>query len=167
MAQRHPQPQHRPRLLRRRREAHLPVRRQQPAVFVGRDNGPTPTEYLLHALASYRTAGLANIAAARGIRLTEVRSTVTGDIDLNGVLGLNPDVRNGFQHIRVHFVVALQVVPALPAAVTCWDGAVGRTRRRTRRLLTWARYCEFPVTIGGRASGSTLPCLASRIGCLS
>ena len=76
-----------------------------PAVLVGRDNAPTPVEFVLHALASCLTAGLANIAAARGIRLTEVRSTVTGDIDLNGILGLDPQVRNGYQHITVAFTV--------------------------------------------------------------
>jgi uncharacterized OsmC-like protein len=76
-----------------------------PAVLVGRDNGPTPVEFVLHALAACLTAGLANIAAARGVRLTEVRSTVTGDIDLNGILGLNPDVRNGYENISVRFTV--------------------------------------------------------------
>jgi uncharacterized OsmC-like protein len=76
-----------------------------PAVLVGRDNGPTPVEYLLHALAACLTAGLANIAAARGIRLTEVHSTITGDIDLNGILGLNAEVRNGYQNITVRFTV--------------------------------------------------------------
>lgn len=76
-----------------------------PAVLVGRDNGPTPVEYVLHALAACLTAGLANIAAARGIRLTEVHSTVAGDIDLNGILGLDPAVRNGYQNITVRFTV--------------------------------------------------------------
>ena len=76
-----------------------------PAVLVGRDNGPTPVEYVLHALAACLTAGLANIAAARGVQLTEVHSTVSGDIDLNGILGLNPDVRNGYQNIAVRFTV--------------------------------------------------------------
>jgi uncharacterized OsmC-like protein len=76
-----------------------------PAVLVGRDNGPTPIEYVLHALAACLTAGLANIAAARGITLTQVSSTVAGDIDLNGILGLNPNVRNGYQQITVQFVV--------------------------------------------------------------
>src|SRR5215510_863890 len=47
-----------------------------PAILVGHDNGPTPVEYVLHALATCLTAGLANIAAARGVTLTEVRSTV-------------------------------------------------------------------------------------------
>src|SRR5262245_58407579 len=77
-----------------------------PAVLVGRDNGPTPVEYMLHALAACLTAGLANIAAARGITLTEVRSTVSGDIDLNGILGLNPHVRNGYQKISVRFQIS-------------------------------------------------------------
>lgn len=76
-----------------------------PAVLVGSDQGPTPVEYVLHALAGCLTAGLANIAAARGIELTEVTSTVEGDIDLNGILGLDPTVRNGFQQIRVSFDV--------------------------------------------------------------
>ena len=76
-----------------------------PAVLVGQDNGPTPVEFVLHALAACLTAGLANIAAARRVRLTEVRSTVTGDIDLNGILGLNPDVRNGYQQITVRFTI--------------------------------------------------------------
>src|SRR5215510_746161 len=76
-----------------------------PAVLVGQDHGPTPVEFVLHALAACITAGLANIAAARRVKLTEVRSTITGDIDLNGLLGLNPDVRNGYERIGVHFTV--------------------------------------------------------------
>ena len=76
-----------------------------PAVLVGKDHGPTPAEFVLQALAACLTAGLANIAAARNITLTEVRSTVTGDIDLNGILGLDPAVRNGYQQITVRFTI--------------------------------------------------------------
>jgi uncharacterized OsmC-like protein len=76
-----------------------------PPVLVGGDNGPTPVEYVLHALAACLTAGLANIAAARGVTLTEVSSTVEGDIDLLGILGLSDDVRNGYEHIRVSFTL--------------------------------------------------------------
>jgi uncharacterized OsmC-like protein len=76
-----------------------------PAVLVGTDHGPTPVEYLLHALAACLTAGLANIAAARKVTLTEVRSTVSGDIDLNGILGLDPTVRNGYEQITVRFTI--------------------------------------------------------------
>jgi uncharacterized OsmC-like protein len=76
-----------------------------PAVLVGHDHGPTPVEFVLHALAACLTAGLANIAAARKVRLTEVRSTVSGDIDLNGILGLDPTVRNGYQQLTVRFTI--------------------------------------------------------------
>ena len=76
-----------------------------PPVLVGTDNGPTPVEYVLHALAACLTAGIANIAAARGVTLTEVSSTVEGDIDLLGILGLSDQVRNGYQQIRVGFTV--------------------------------------------------------------
>jgi uncharacterized OsmC-like protein len=76
-----------------------------PAVLVGRNNGPTPVEFLLHAIAACLTAGLANIASARGITLHRVRSTVEGDIDLMGILGLDHHVRNGYRQIRVTFEV--------------------------------------------------------------
>jgi uncharacterized OsmC-like protein len=74
-----------------------------PAVLVGKDNAPTPVEYLLHALASCITAGVGNIASARGIDLQEVESTVEGNIDLLGLLGIDGNVRNGYQGIRVTF----------------------------------------------------------------
>ena len=75
-----------------------------PTVLVGADNAPTPVEYLLHAIAACLTAGIANIAAARGVDLTKVTSTVEGDIDLLGILGLSDgSVRNGYEQIRVNF----------------------------------------------------------------
>jgi uncharacterized OsmC-like protein len=76
-----------------------------PAVLVGADAAPTPVEFLLHAIASCITAGLGNIAAARGIRLTEVESTVEGDIDLRGIFGFSDEVRNGYRQMRVNFRV--------------------------------------------------------------
>jgi uncharacterized OsmC-like protein len=74
-----------------------------PAVLCGADNGPTPVEWLLHGLAACLTAGIGNIAAARGVTLDEVESTVEGNMDLRGILGLSDTVRNGFQAIRVSF----------------------------------------------------------------
>ena len=76
-----------------------------PAVLVGNDNAPTPVEYVLHALAACLTAGLANVAAARGVNLTSVTSTVAGDIDLMGIRGLDRDVRNGFEQLHVTFTL--------------------------------------------------------------
>jgi uncharacterized OsmC-like protein len=74
-----------------------------PAVLVGRDEGPTPVEFLLHALGACLMAGVANIASARGITLTSVEARIEGDIDLQGILGLSKDVRNGYEQIRVEF----------------------------------------------------------------
>jgi uncharacterized OsmC-like protein len=77
-----------------------------PGVLVGEDRAPTPVEFLLHGLASCITAGIGNIAAARGVTLTSVESRVEGDIDLQGILGLSDSVRNGYQNIRISFEIA-------------------------------------------------------------
>ena len=84
-------------------EAHT-FEADHPEQLVGTDRGPSPAEYLLHALAACITAGIGNIAAARGINLHRVESTVVGDIDLMGLLGLDDSVRNGYQgiEVRVH-----------------------------------------------------------------
>jgi uncharacterized OsmC-like protein len=76
-----------------------------PAALAGCDQGPSPVEYVLHALAACLTAGVATIAAARGVNLTAVESTVEGDLDLLGSLGLSDEVRNGCQRIRISFVL--------------------------------------------------------------
>jgi uncharacterized OsmC-like protein len=76
-----------------------------PMVLVGRDQAPTPVEFLLHALASCLTAGIGNIAAARGVTLSEVESTIEGDIDLQGILGLSDRVRNGYRSLRATFTI--------------------------------------------------------------
>jgi len=75
-------------------------------VLNGNDEGPTPVEYVLHALAACLTAGIGNVASARGVELDFVESTVEGDIDLQGILGLSDEVRNGYQRIRVSFRIA-------------------------------------------------------------
>ena len=72
-----------------------------PSVLCGADHAPTPVEYLLHALAACITAGVANIAAARGVMLHEVKTSLAGDTDLRGILGLSDQVRNGFDTIRL------------------------------------------------------------------
>jgi len=96
-----------------------------PAVLVGTGHGPTPVEFLLHAIAACLTSGLANIAAARGVTLHRVTSTVEGDIDLLGILGLSETVRNGYRQIRVHMTVEGDASPEELAAL------VERSRRRS------------------------------------
>jgi len=82
------------------------VEADHPEVLVGEDHAASPVEYLLHAIAACLTAGIGNIAAARGVDLTSVSSTVEGDIDLLGILGLSDgSVRNGYQEIRVTFQI--------------------------------------------------------------
>jgi uncharacterized OsmC-like protein len=77
----------------------------EPAILLGTDTGPNPAEYLLHALGACLTTSLVYVAAARGIHLTEVESTLEGDMDVQGALGLSDDYRNGFEQIRVSFRV--------------------------------------------------------------
>jgi uncharacterized OsmC-like protein len=77
----------------------------EPAVLLGHDTGPNPAEALLHALAACLTTTLVYVAAARGVRLTSVASTLEGDMDVRGCLGLSDEVRNGFDRIRVSFHV--------------------------------------------------------------
>ena len=96
-----------------------------PAVLVGSNQGPTPVEFLLHAVAACLTAGLANIAAARGITLRRVSSTVEGDIDLLGIFGMSDSIRNGYRQIRVHFDVEGDASPEELVAL------VEQSRRRS------------------------------------
>ncbi len=77
----------------------------EPAILLGKDTGANPVEYLLHALAACLTTSLVYVAAARGVHLTEVESTLEGDMDVQGALGLSDDYRNGFEQIRVSFSV--------------------------------------------------------------
>ena len=77
----------------------------EPAILIGSDTGPNPAESLLHALAACLTTSLVYVAAARGVRLTEVESTLAGDMDVQGALGLSDDYRNGFEQISVSFRV--------------------------------------------------------------
>jgi uncharacterized OsmC-like protein len=77
----------------------------EPAVLLGSDTGPNPAEALLHALAACLTTTLVYVAAARKVRLTEVESTLEGDMDVRGCLGISDEVRNGFTAIKVTFKV--------------------------------------------------------------
>jgi uncharacterized OsmC-like protein len=74
-----------------------------PEVFAAQDNGATPVEYVLVGLASCLTAGIASVAQNRGIQLRSVKATVEAGMDLQGILGIDSDVRNGFDGIKVVF----------------------------------------------------------------
>ena len=73
----------------------------EPDMLLGDDNGANPVEHLLHALASCVTTSTVYHAAARGIVIERVESTLEGELDLRGFLGLDPSVRNGYQQITL------------------------------------------------------------------
>ncbi|MGW0202875.1 OsmC family protein [Nonomuraea sp. NPDC003201] len=76
-----------------------------PEIFAAEDNGITPIEYLLVGLASCLTAGVASVAQNRGIQLRSVEATLEGEHDIRGILGVDADVRNGFNDIKVTFTI--------------------------------------------------------------
>ena len=76
-----------------------------PQVFASEDNGATPPEIVLAALGSCLTAGVATVATQRGVELRSVKATVEGTMDLQGILGIDGDVRNGFDAINVTYEI--------------------------------------------------------------
>jgi uncharacterized OsmC-like protein len=76
-----------------------------PEVFASEDNGATPAEMVLAALAGCLTAGVAAVATRRGVPLRSVVASLEGDMDIQGILGIDPDVRNGYSSIRVRYEI--------------------------------------------------------------
>lgn len=76
-----------------------------PEIFASEDHGATPVEYVLVGLAGCLTAGVAAVAQNREIQLKSVKSTLEGGMDIQGILGIDPDVRNGFDGIKVRFEI--------------------------------------------------------------
>jgi uncharacterized OsmC-like protein len=85
------------------RDQTFTVEADHPKVFASEDHAPTPVELVLSGLASCLTAGVAAIAQRRGIQLHSVKASLEADMDIQGILGIDDDVRNGFGAIRVHF----------------------------------------------------------------
>jgi uncharacterized OsmC-like protein len=76
-----------------------------PEVFASEDKGATPVELVLTGLAGCLTAGVAAVAQLRNIQLRSVKATVEGGMDIQGILGMDADVRNGFDGIKVNFEI--------------------------------------------------------------
>ena len=74
-----------------------------PEVFASADNGATPVEFVLVGLAGCLTAGIAAVAQHRDIQLRSVKATVEAGMDIQGILGIDSDVRNGFDGVKVHY----------------------------------------------------------------
>jgi uncharacterized OsmC-like protein len=76
-----------------------------PECFASQDLGATPVEYVLVGLAGCLTAGVAAVAQHRQIQLRSVTATVEGGMNVLGILGADPEVRNGFDHVTVRFAI--------------------------------------------------------------
>jgi uncharacterized OsmC-like protein len=83
----------------------------EPAVLLGHDHGANPAEALLHALAACLTTSIVYVAAARKVKLASVESTLQGEMDVRGCLGLSDEVRNGFERVNVTFSVTGDASP--------------------------------------------------------
>jgi len=82
-----------------------------PELFAATDNGATPVEYVLVGLASCMSAGIATVAQHRNIQLHSVRATLEAGMDLQGVLGIDDQVRNGFDGVQVHYEIDADATP--------------------------------------------------------
>jgi uncharacterized OsmC-like protein len=82
-----------------------------PELFASEDNGATPIEFVLVGLASCLTAGIAAVAQNRDIQLRSVKATLEGAMDVQGILGIDPEVRNGFSDVKVHFDIDADATP--------------------------------------------------------
>ena len=82
-----------------------------PLQFAAQDKGPTPVEYVLVALGSCLTAGVASVAQQREIQLRSVKATLSAEHDLHGILGADPDVRNGFSGVTVDYDIDADATP--------------------------------------------------------
>ena len=76
-----------------------------PEIFASEDKGSTPVEFVLVGLAGCLTAGIAAVAQNRGIQLNSVRATIEAGMDIQGILGIDGDVRNGFDGVSVNFEI--------------------------------------------------------------
>lgn len=88
-----------------------------PEVFAADDNGATPVEYMLVGLAGCLSAGIASVAQNRNIQLRSVKATFDAGMDRQGILGIDENVRNGFDSIRVHYEIDADATPEEIAAV--------------------------------------------------
>jgi len=76
-----------------------------PEIFASEDKGSTPVEFILVGLAGCLTAGIASVAQNRGIQLHSVKATLDAPMDIQGILGIDGDVRNGFDGITVNYEI--------------------------------------------------------------
>ncbi len=115
-----------------------------PEVFAAEDKGATPVEYILVGLAGCLSAGIAAVAQNRNIQLRSVSATVEGGMDLAGILGIDADVRNGFDGVRVHFEIDADASEADIAAL------VAQSQKRSAVFDIMTNPTDVTVTTSKR-----------------
>ncbi|MFN8519327.1 MAG: OsmC family protein [Chloroflexota bacterium] len=113
-----------------------------PEVFASEDRAPTPVETVLAALAGCLTAGVAAVAQHRGIQLRSVKATVEGEHNILGILGGDPEVRNGFNDVKVHFDIDADATPEEVAAL------VAQSQKRSAVFDALTNPTPVKVTVG-------------------
>lgn len=113
-----------------------------PEVFASEDRAPTPVETVLAALAGCLTAGVAAVAQHRGIQLRSVKATVEGQHNILGILGGDPEVRNGFNDVKVHFDVDADATPEEIAAL------LAQSQKRSAVFDALTNPTPVKVTVG-------------------
>ena len=111
-----------------------------PEIFAATDNGATPVEYVLVGLAGCLSAGIASVAQNRNIQLHSVRATLEAGMDLQGVLGIDDRVRNGFDGIKVHYEIDADATPEQIAAL------VAQSQKRSAVFDIVANPTDVSVT---------------------
>ena len=111
-----------------------------PEIFAATDNGATPVEYVLVGLAGCLSAGIATVAQNRNIQLHSVRATLEAGMDLQGVLGIDAQVRNGFDGIKVHYEIDADATPEQIAAL------VAQSQKRSAVFDIIANPTDVTVT---------------------
>jgi uncharacterized OsmC-like protein len=113
-----------------------------PEVFASEDLGPTPVEYVLVGLAGCLTAGIAAVAQNREIQLRSVKATLEADMDIQGILGIDGDVRNGFDGIKVHYEIDADASAEDIAAL------VAQSQKRSAVFDIITNPTDVTVTVG-------------------
>jgi uncharacterized OsmC-like protein len=111
-----------------------------PEIFAATDKGATPVEYVLVGLAGCLSAGIATVAQNRNIQLHSVRATLEAGMDLQGVLGIDERVRNGFDGVRVHYEIDADATPEQIAAL------VAQSQKRSAVFDILANPTDVTVT---------------------
>ncbi|WP_395703866.1 OsmC family protein [Aquabacterium sp.] len=111
-----------------------------PEIFAATDNGATPVELMLVGLAGCLSAGIASVAQHRNLQLHSVRATLEAGMDLQGVLGIDERVRNGFDGIRVHYEIDADATPEQIAAL------VAQSQKRSAVFDIIANPTDIRVT---------------------